>query len=76
MRKPDSKNAEGKPNKGQQVSVVAQENLKLVIFLYYYQWRCTFDWEATGVHEDMVKLLTVQKRLKYKYKDPDAQHVQ
>ena len=28
MRKPGSKNADGKPNRGQQVSVIAQENLK------------------------------------------------
>ena len=33
MRKPGSKNANGMPDRGQQVSVIAQENLKLAAFL-------------------------------------------
>ena len=36
VRKPGSKNANGMPNKGQQISVIAQENLKLVAFLFHH----------------------------------------
>ena len=43
MRKPGGKNADRKPNRGQQVSVVAQENLKLAVFLFHHWWRCTVD---------------------------------
>ena len=50
MRKPGGKNANGMPNRGQQVSVIAQENLKLAIFLFHHRWRCTLDWEITGVN--------------------------
>ena len=57
---------------GQQVSVIAQENLKLAVFLSHHRWRCTFDWEVTGVCEDTVPLLAGQKRLKDEYKDPDV----
>ena len=64
MRKPGSKSADGMPNSGQQVSVIAQENLKLAVFLFHHQWRCTFDWDVTGVQEDTVHLLARQKRLK------------
>ena len=47
MRKPGGKNADGMPDRGQQVSLIAQENLKLAVFLFHHQWRCTFDWEET-----------------------------
>ena len=43
MRKPGGKNADGTSNRGQQVSVIAQENLKLGTFLFHCRWRCTFD---------------------------------
>ena len=43
MRKPGGENAHGIPSKGQQVSVIVQENLKLVAFLFHHRWRCTFD---------------------------------
>ena len=36
MRKPDGKNANGMPNRGQQVSVIAQDNLKLAVFLFHH----------------------------------------
>ena len=49
MRKPGNKNADGTPDRGQQISVIAYENLKLAIFLFHYWWKCTFDWEVTGV---------------------------
>ena len=42
MRKPGGNNANGTPNRVQQVSVIAQENLKLVVFLVHHQWRCAF----------------------------------
>ena len=45
MRNPGSKNADGMPNRGQQVSVIPQENLKLAMFLFHHRWRCTLDWE-------------------------------
>ena len=41
MRKPGSKNANGMPDRGQQFLFIAQENLKLDIFLFHYWWRCT-----------------------------------
>ena len=50
-------------NSGQQVSVVAQENLKLAAFIFHHRWRFTFDWEVMGVHEDTVHLLAGQKRI-------------
>ena len=37
VRKPGSKNANGMPNRGQQFLVIAQENLKLAIFLFIYR---------------------------------------
>ena len=43
VRKPGSKNDHGTPNRGQQVSVIAQENLMLPAFLFHHWWRCTFD---------------------------------
>ena len=49
MRKPGSKNYNGMPNRGQQFSVIVQENLKLVAFLFHHRCRCTFDgklWEC------------------------------
>ena len=72
MRKPGGKNANGTPNKGQQISVIAQENLKLGVFLFHYRWRCTFDWEITGINEETVHFLSGQKKLKDKYKDPNV----
>ena len=71
MRKPGSKNANEMPDRGQQASALAQENLKLAVVLFYHQWRCTFGWEVMGVWEDTVHLLVRQKWLKNKYKDPD-----
>ena len=35
MRKPGCKNANGTPDRGQQVSVIAQENLKLAALLFH-----------------------------------------
>ena len=43
VRKLGGKNANGVPNRGQQVSVIAQENLKLAIFQFHHRWRCTLD---------------------------------
>ena len=66
MRKPGGKNANGMPDKGQQVSVIAQVTLKLAAFLFHHRWICAIDWEVTGVHEDTVLLLARQRRLKDK----------
>ena len=71
VRKPGDKNANGTPDRGQQVSVIAQENLKLAAFLFHHRWRCTLDWEITGVNEETVHLLAGQKKLKDEYKNPD-----
>ena len=68
MRKRGGKNANRTPNRGQQVSFIAQENLKLAIFLFHHQWSYTFDWEVMGVKEDIEHLLAGQQRLKDKYK--------
>ena len=72
MRKPGSKNADGTPNRVQQVSVIAQVNLKLTAFLFYHRWRCTFDWEIMGVNEETACLLAGQKKLEDKSKDPNV----
>ena len=69
MRKPGSKNADGTPNRGQQVSVIAYVNLKLADFLFHDWWRCTFEWEVMGVQEDTVYLLAGQKRMEEQCKD-------
>ena len=52
--------------------MIAQENVKLVAFLFHHRLRCIVDWEITRVHEDTVHLLAGQKRLKDEYKDPDV----
>ena len=58
---------------GQQVSVIAQENLKLAAFLSHHRLRCTLDWEITGVNEGTVPLMIGQKKLKdSEYKDPNV----
>ena len=49
MIKPGDKNADGAPDRGQQISVIAQENPKLAVLLFHHQWRYTFDWEVIGV---------------------------
>ena len=61
VRKPGSKNANGMPNRGQQVSVISQENLTLSAFLFHHRRRCTLDWEVMGVHEDTLHLRAGQK---------------
>ena len=61
------KNVDGMPDRWQQVSVIAQESLKLAIFLFHHQWRYTFDWKVMVLCEDTVCLLAGQKRLKDKY---------
>ena len=45
MRKPGHNDANGMHDKGQQVSIITQENLKLAAFLFHHRWRCTLDWE-------------------------------
>ena len=71
MRKPGDKKVNRTLDRGKKVSGIAKEHLKLAIFLFHHRWRCTFDWEVVGVHEDTVHLLAGQKRLKNEYKDPD-----
>ena len=70
LKKQGGKNANRTPDRGQQVQVIAQENLKAV-FLFYLWWTFTFDWEVMGVQEGTIHLLTGQKRFKDKYKDPN-----
>ena len=48
VRKLGSKNANGMPARWQQVSVKAQEILKLAAFLFSHRWRCTFEWDVMG----------------------------
>ena len=59
VRKPYGKNDDWTPKREQQVSVIAQENLKLTAFIFHHRWRCTLDWEITGMQEDTVHLLAV-----------------
>ena len=70
-RKPGGKNADGTPNRGQQVSVMAQENLKQAFFLFHHRWRCTLDWEIMWVNEETVCLMMGQKKLEDEYKVPN-----
>ena len=70
MRKQGSKNANGMLDRGQQVSVIAQENLKLAAFLFHHRWRCTLDWEIMGVDKSTVRLMADQKKLKDEHKYP------
>ena len=72
VRKPGGKNAIWTPNRGQQVSVIAQENLKLAAFLFHHRWRCTFDWEITEVDEGTVCVIAGQKKLEDEYKATDV----
>ena len=58
VMKLDSKNANGVPERGQQVSVIAQVHLKLAAFQFYHKWRCTSDWTVTGAHELTAHLLS------------------
>ena len=40
------------PERGQQISIIAQENLMIAAYLFHHRWKCSFDWEVTGVEED------------------------
>ena len=71
-RKPGGKNADGMPDREQQVLVIAQENPKFAVFLFNHWCRCMFNWEVMGVKEDTVHLLAGQKRLKDECTDPDV----
>ena len=68
MRKQGDKNADGMPDRWQQVSVIAQDNLKLATFLFHYWWKSTFDWVVTGVCKDTVHFLAGWKKLEDEYK--------
>ena len=70
VRKQGSKNADGNPDRGQQVSVIAQEHRKFAAFLFLHRWRCTLDWETMGVNEETIYFLVDQKKLKDECKDP------
>ena len=59
------------PDKGQQISAMAQENVKLTVFLFHHRWKCTFDWKVRGLCKDTVCLKAGQKRLEDEYKDPN-----
>ena len=56
VRKPGGKNADGMLDRDQQVTVIVQENLKLAAILFHYRWRCTIDWEITGVDKESAHL--------------------
>ena len=66
------KNANGMLNRGQQVSVIALENLKLAAFLFHHRWRYTLGWEITEVDKGTVHFLAGKKELKDEYKDPNV----
>ena len=50
MRKQGGKNSNRMPNRGQQIAVTAQENLKLTVILFHHRVRCNLDWEVLEVH--------------------------
>ena len=50
VMKTGGKNANGTPDRGQQMSVIAQENLMLAAILFHHKWRCTFDWTIMEVN--------------------------
>ena len=70
MMKPGGKNANETRNRGQQVSLIAQENLKLAAFLFHHWWRYILEREITKVNEETVHFLVGQKKLKAEYKYP------
>ena len=72
VRKPGGKNANGMPERGQQLSVIAWENQKLNASLFHQKWRCIFDWDVMGMWADTVCLFAGQKRIKNNYKAPDV----
>ena len=41
VRKSGSKNANRMLNRGQHVSVIAKEKLKIAVSLFHHRWRCT-----------------------------------
>ena len=72
IRKIGSKNANRTLDRGQLILVIAQEKLKLAVFLFHHWWRCILGWKVMGICEDIVHLLAGQNRLKDEYKDPDV----
>ena len=56
VRKPGRKNANGMPDREQQVSVITQETLMLAVFLFHCRWGCTFHWKVMGLWVDRVHL--------------------
>ena len=71
VRKPGVKSADGIINTKQQISAIAQENLKVAAFLFYHKWRCNLDWKPTRVNEDTLHLMEGQKEFKDKNKVPN-----
>ena len=69
VKKPGLKNTNGMSDRGQQISVIAQENLKLAAFLFHHGWKCSHSWKITEVHENTIYLLANEKD---DYKDPKA----
>ena len=72
MRKSGGKTANQMPNRWQQVSIIAKENLKLATNPFDQRWRHSYAWEVMVLCEDTVCLLAGQKRLEDNYKDPDV----
>ena len=72
FRMTGDENANRTPNRGQQVSLIAKENLKLAVILFHYWWRCIFNCEVTGGCKDTVCMLAGQKKLKDECKDLDV----
>ena len=72
MRKPGNKNVDGTPNRGSQASVMAQENLRLADFLFYYSWRCIIEWKVMKMQEETAHKFAHQWKLDNKYKNQDV----
>ena len=69
-KKLGSLNANRTPNRGQLVSVMAQENLKSATILLHHRWTWTLVWKVRGVEEKTVCKLASQNELEVKYNDP------
>ena len=52
--------------------MIAQENLKVAVFLVHHRWRYTLKWEIMGVNEETLLLMAGQKKLEDEYKDPNV----
>ena len=66
VREQGYKNANGTPDRYQQVSVMAYENLKITTPIFHHRWRFTNNWDIWNVQEEE---LAGQKKHEDNYMD-------